>query len=120
MVLSLYNAVGLDGGENSDVNRLLSVAYDLGEKAREYSSGSANPIVVDGNVVPVPDIQEENVPTIGESKFVNMVPDTVDIGYEDSDKGTNLKPGTVFTIFGSVPPTKRVRVKFPAWMTQDG
>jgi len=120
MVLSLYNAVGLDGGENSDVNRLLSVAYDLGNKAPEYSSGNANPIIVDGSVVPVPDTQQENVPTVGESKTVNMVPGTVDIGYEDSDKGTNLKPGTVFTIFGSVSPTKRVRVKFPAWMTQDG
>ena len=59
-MLSLYNAIQLDGGENSSENRLLSIAEDLNKKFPTYSTGPSNS--VDGQVL---DVETEISPSIG-------------------------------------------------------
>tara|TARA_R110000737_G_C14205080_1_gene418053 strand:+ start:137 stop:484 length:348 start_codon:yes stop_codon:yes gene_type:complete len=115
MVLSLFNTIELDGGKNSSVNRLLSVAEDLNKKFPNYSTGPSNS--VDGQVL---DVETEIGPSIGTNQSVTMVKDTNELGYSNPDSLVNLHPATVNTQYGQVLPTSRIRVKFPAWMTQDG
>ena len=116
MVLSLYNAIDLYGGENSAVNRLLSVAEDLAKNFPDYSTGPSIKVVNDGVVLDVE--PESNSPSIGKNQSVTMVKDTNELGYNKPDSLVNLNPATVNTPYGQVTPTNRINVtyQFTAWM----
>tara|TARA_R110002020_G_scaffold279743_2_gene495518 strand:+ start:2987 stop:3337 length:351 start_codon:yes stop_codon:yes gene_type:complete len=113
-VLSLYNAIQLDGGENSSENRLLSIAEDLNKKFPTYSTGPSNSI--DGQVL---DVETEISPSIGKNQSVTMVKDTNELGYSNPDSLVTLNPSTVNTSYGQVLPTNRINVlsQLPSWIT---
>jgi hypothetical protein len=115
-VLSLYNAIQLDGGENSSENRLLSIAEDLNKKFPTYSTGPSNS--VDGKVL---DVETEINPSIGKNQSITMVKDTNELGYSNPDSLVTLKPSTVNTSYGQVLPTNRINVLFqlPSWITNE-
>tara|TARA_R100001510_G_C7654720_1_gene213487 strand:+ start:3200 stop:3547 length:348 start_codon:yes stop_codon:yes gene_type:complete len=115
-VLSLYNAIQLDGGENSSENRLLSIAEDLNKKFTSYSTGPSNS--VDGQVL---DVETEIGPSIGKSQSVTMVKGVNELGYSDPDSLVTLTPSTVNTPYGQVQPTNRINVSFqlPSWITNE-
>ena len=116
MVLSLYNAIDLDGGENSAGNSQLSVAEDLAKNFPDYSTGPSNVIIHDGSILDVE--PETNSPSIGKNQSVTMVKGTNEQGYTKPNELVNLNPSTVNTPYGQVPHTKRIDVtyQFPAWM----
>ena len=113
-MLSLYNAIQLDGGENSSENRLLSIAEDLNKKFPTYSTGPSNSI--DGQVL---DVETEISPSIGKNQSVTMVKDTNELGYSNPDSLVTLNPSTVNTSYGQVLPTNRINVlsQLPSWIT---
>ena len=113
-MLSLYNAIQLDGGENSSENRLLSIAEDLNKKFPTYSTGPSNS--VDGQVL---DVETEISPSIGKNQSVTMVKDTNELGYSNPDSLVTLNPSTVNTSYGQVLPTNRINVlsQLPSWIT---
>lgn len=113
-MLSFYNAIQLDGGENSSENRLLSIAEDLNKKFPTYSTGPSNSI--DGQVL---DVETEISPSIGKNQSVTMVKDTNELGYSNPDSLVTLNPSTVNTSYGQVLPTNRINVlsQLPSWIT---
>lgn len=113
-MLSLYNAIQLDGGENSSENRLLSIAEDLNKTFPTYNTGPSNSI--DGQVL---DVETEISPSIGKNQSVTMVKDTNELGYSNPDSLVTLKPSTVNTSYGQVLPTNRINVlsQLPSWIT---
>ena len=116
-MLSLYNAIQLDGGENSSENRLLSIAEDLNKKFPTYSTGPSNS--VDGQVLD--DVETEISPSIGKTQSVTIVKGTNELGYSNPDSLVTLKPGTVNTVNGPVSRTSRINVLFqlPSWITNE-
>jgi hypothetical protein len=118
-VLSLYNAIQLDGGENSSENRLLSIAEDLNKKFPTYSTGPSIAVVNDGVVL---DVEKEiNSPSIGKDQSVTMVKGTNELGYSNPDSLVTLTPSTVNAPVGPVEPTSRIIVfrQLPSWITNE-